>query len=252
MIGGNGTGKSTFIDFFKYLNLCIKEPPKDYFPDVRSKLYLNNNKLYNFKKSKITTELLNSQFPLKIFATKLSDFNFNNVVDMFQVLYEIKKLYLNVYKNIINIVMLIDKYFNFKFFDSLVLGNDKIIYNNRNDINKIPSSILRFAFLLTILLKPSEMQDDIIIIDSPELGLHTYAITLFAEIVKQASLQKQIIIATQSPDLLNEFVIDDLIIVERNKDGSHFKRLDAKDFEIWTNEYSLGELWAKNLLGGRP
>ena len=64
--------------------------------------------------------------------------------------------------------------------------------------------------------------------------------------------EKQIIISTQSVELLNEFDVDDIIVVERSENGSVFNRLNAEDLEMWLeNDYALGDLWKKNILGGR-
>ena len=111
---------------------------------------------------------------------------------------------------------------------------------------------MRFICLATLLLQPHELQPATIIVDEPELGLHPYAITIFAEMVKQLSDEKQIIISTQSVELLNEFEADDVIVVDRSENGSVFKRLDSEELEMWLEEdYSLGDLWKKNILGGR-
>ena len=111
---------------------------------------------------------------------------------------------------------------------------------------------LRFICLAALLLQPRELQPATIIVDEPELGLHPYAIEILTEMVKQLSEEKQIIISTQSVELLNEFDADDVIVVDRSENGSVFNRLDGKDLEVWLEEdYSLGELWKKNILGGR-
>ena len=101
-------------------------------------------------------------------------------------------------------------------------------------------------------MQPHELQPATIIVDEPELGLHPYAITIFSEMVKQLSEEKQIIISTQSVELLNEFDVDDVIVVDRSENGSVFNRLNAEDLEMWLeNDYALGDLWKKNILGGR-
>ena len=106
--------------------------------------------------------------------------------------------------------------------------------------------------MATLLLQPHELQPATIIVDEPELGLHPYAITIFAEMVKQLSDEKQIIISTQSVELVNEFEPDDIIVADRGKNGSVFKRLDGEKLSAWLEEdYSLGDLWKKNILGGR-
>ena len=91
-----------------------------------------------------------------------------------------------------------------------------------------------------------------IIVDEPELGLHPYAITIFAEMVRQLSNEKQIIISTQSVELLNEFDVEDVIVVDRSDNGSEFRRLDSEQLKLWLDgDYTLGDLWKKNILGGR-
>ena len=96
------------------------------------------------------------------------------------------------------------------------------------------------------------MQPETIVIDEPELGLHPYAITVFAEMVKQISMEKQVIISTQSAELLNEFDVQDVMVVDRDDKGSQFKRLNEEELRVWVeNDYALGDLWQKNLLGRR-
>jgi predicted ATPase len=104
--------------------------------------------------------------------------------------------------------------------------------------------------LVTALLQPDPPST--IIIDEPELGLHPYAITLLGSLVRSASKRMQVIISTQSVPLVNQFDIDNLVIVEHENDGSIFKRCDENELNIWLEEYSVGELWEKNILGGRP
>jgi predicted ATPase len=116
--------------------------------------------------------------------------------------------------------------------------------------SQLSDGSIRFICLVTALMQPKP--PSIIIIDEPELGLHPYAIVLLGSLIRAASEKSQIIISTQSVALLNEFTIDDLIIVERADRASVFKRCDANDFSTWLETYSIGELWEKNILGGRP
>ncbi|MBC8504061.1 MAG: AAA family ATPase [Chloroflexi bacterium] len=123
-----------------------------------------------------------------------------------------------------------------------------------NDYAFWPSQLsdgsIRFICLVTALLQPQPPST--IIIDEPELGLHPYAITLLGGLLRSASTRMQVIVSTQSVPLLNEFSIDDLIVVEREEEVSVFKRLDEEEFADWLEDYSVGELWEKNILGGRP
>ncbi|MBD2595803.1 AAA family ATPase [Nostoc spongiaeforme FACHB-130] len=109
---------------------------------------------------------------------------------------------------------------------------------------------LRFICLATVFLQPEELQPETILVDEPELGLHPYAIKILASLIK--TVPKQVIVSTQSVELLNEFDVADVIVVDRLQGKSLLRRLDEEELEEWLEEYSLGELWKKNLLGGRP
>ena len=111
---------------------------------------------------------------------------------------------------------------------------------------------LRFIALATLLLQPEPLRPPTVIIDEPELGLHPYAITLFASLAKQASVNTQIILATQSSLLLDHFQPEDVLVADRVDGQTQFSRLDADSLKNWLNDYSLGQLWEKNEIGGRP
>ncbi len=111
---------------------------------------------------------------------------------------------------------------------------------------------LRFICLTTVLQQPAENQPETILVDEPELGLHPYAIKVLASLIKSASQKKQIVVSTQSVELLDEFDAEDVVVVDRKDGRSLFKRLKKDDLFEWLDEYDLGELWKKNLLGGRP
>jgi predicted ATPase len=92
----------------------------------------------------------------------------------------------------------------------------------------------------------------LVVLDEPELGLHPFAIVQLAEMLQIAARESQVLIATQSVTLMNQFQLDDLVVVERDQGSSGFSRPDAERLSAWLDEYGLGELWEKNLLGGRP
>ena len=111
---------------------------------------------------------------------------------------------------------------------------------------------LRFICLVTLLLQPISLLPDTIIIDEPELGLHPYAITVLAEIFQQVSESKQLIVSTQSVELVNELSPEDIIVVDQEDGRSSFKRFESEELTGWLEEFSLGEIWKRNILGGRP
>lgn len=111
---------------------------------------------------------------------------------------------------------------------------------------------LRFICLATLLLQPIELLPDTILIDEPELGLHPYAISVLADIFKQVSEQRQLIVSTQSVELVNELSPEDIIVVDLENDASTFKRFTKEELSGWLDQYAMGELWKCNVLGGRP
>ena len=111
---------------------------------------------------------------------------------------------------------------------------------------------LRLIALVTLLLQPTDEQPNLIVLDEPELGLHPFAITMVAGLLKSAAVERQFIVATQSSTLLDHFVPDNIIVVDRVNRQSLFRRLDPERLRDWLDEYSLSELWDKNVSGGRP
>lgn len=118
--------------------------------------------------------------------------------------------------------------------------------------SSLSDGTLRFICLATVLLQPDELCPATILIDEPELGLHPYAITALGALIRTASEKHQLIISTQSVELLNQFEAEDIIVVDKKNTASTFNRLDSDELSDWLEDYTLGELWNKNLLGGRP
>jgi predicted ATPase len=121
--------------------------------------------------------------------------------------------------------------------------------------SQLSDGTLRFICLTTALLQPQRPRT--MLFDEPELGLHPYALSLLGGLVQKAVSPwghptNQVIISTQSALLLNEFAPEDIVVVERKEGQSEFQRLDSAQLSDWLDDYTLGELWQKNLLGGRP
>jgi len=121
-------------------------------------------------------------------------------------------------------------------------------------VNQISDGALRFMALATLLLQPKSSMPPFIIIDEPELGLHPTAISILAGLIKTAGKQSQIVLATQSTRLLDEFSPDNVVVIERDeiKRTSVYKHLSAEMLAQWEAEYTMSELWEKNVLGGKP
>ena len=111
---------------------------------------------------------------------------------------------------------------------------------------------LRFFALATLLNLADEMLPSVLLLDEPELGLHPMAIALVGDMIRSLARNRQIIVATQSPLLVDVFDLDQVFVLEIEDGRTELRRPDADQLRTWLDEFSVGELWQKNLLGGRP
>jgi predicted ATPase len=111
---------------------------------------------------------------------------------------------------------------------------------------------LRAICLVTLLMQPEDELPGLIIVDEPEIGLHPYALNVVAALFGKASHHTQVLISTQSSSFLDNFAPEDVIVVNQEDNASQFKRLNPTELEAWLDEYSLGEVWEKNVIGGGP
>lgn len=111
---------------------------------------------------------------------------------------------------------------------------------------------LRFFALVTLLNMPEETLPNVLLLDEPELGLHPAAITLVGGMIRSLAEGKQIIVATQSPLLVDAFELDEVSVLDIREGRTELSRPPVEELQSWLDDYSVGELWQKNLLGGRP
>lgn len=135
-------------------------------------------------------------------------------------------------------------------YGSIVLGwrerNSDQVFNAA----QASDGMLRIMALVTLLLQP--ILPGVLILDEPELGLHPHAINVVGSLIGAAATRTQVIVATQSTTLVDCFEPEDIVVVEREDNRSVFKRLEADALMDWLEDYSLSELWEKNVIGGRP
>jgi predicted ATPase len=172
-------------------------------------------------------------------------------------LYYLKEVCSDDYKNIADAVRMASP-----FFDTFSLSPHRLNPNHIRlewkergsrsvfDAGALSDGILRFICLATLLLQPAP--PSLILIDEPELGLHPYAIKLLSALLKSASEKSQIIISTQSVTLVSQFGLPDILIAEREGNRTVFRRPDQEKLGSWLEDYTPGELWEKNIIGGRP
>ena len=146
------------------------------------------------------------------------------------------------------------------FFGEFVLkeisaGQTQLLWKDRfSDLIYYPYQLsdgtLRYICLATLLLQPNPPST--IIIDEPELGLHPYAIKLLASLLQEAAERVQLIVSTQASSLLDELSPEQVIVVNQRDGESILERQDPAKLVDWLKEYTLGQLWEKNELGGLP
>ena len=172
------------------------------------------------------------------------------------VLFRLKEYESRAYQRIVDTIRLI-----LPFFSDFELepehGSLLLRWRERNSdqvfsVSQASDGMLRVIALITMLLQPKQNLPDVLILDEPELGLHPSAINIVGGLINSVSTQTQIVIATQSTRLLDCFDPQDVVVVERAGRASTFNRLDPDALDAWLEEYSMSELWEKNIFGGRP
>lgn len=174
-------------------------------------------------------------------------------------LYMLQETRYDYYRNIVEVVRMAAPFFGDFILRPSPFNPDKIRLEWRergSDMlfgpHVLSDGTLRFICLATLFLQPPDRLPATIVLDEPELGLHPYAITLLAEIVQSVARQTQVILATQSVTLVNQFSPEDIVVVDRTDGASSMRRLYPEEIATWLEDYGLGDLWEKNVLGGRP
>jgi|694.fasta_scaffold94246_4 predicted ATPase len=124
--------------------------------------------------------------------------------------------------------------------------------DERFGCHQFSDGTLRALALITVLSQPSERLPKLISIDEPELGLHPSAIALITELCRSISRHTQVVLSTQSTELLDYFNADEVVVVERQQGETRLKRLSSEALQNWLEDYSLSELYDKGVIGGKP
>lgn len=172
-------------------------------------------------------------------------------------LYQIQKEHPIVYNRIIKVIQSIAPYFSDFFFRPNTEGYLRLQWQDKYSSNvygatDLSDGTIRFIALTTLFLQPNLPQT--LVIDEPELGLHPFALSKLAGMIKSVAAKgTQVIVATQSTDLLSYFEPDDIIAVDQHNGESVFNRLKQEELAVWLEDYSLGDLWKRNIITeGQP
>ena len=60
-----------------------------------------------------------------------------------------------------------------------------------------------------------------------------------------------LIVATQSPQFVDAFDVDEIIVLELCDGRTVCRKLNGDEYQVWLDEFAPGQLWEKNVLGGR-
>lgn len=214
--------------------------------------YLKGFRKYHFHDT-------SSQSPFSQLSHIENDINYlyENGNNLAAFLFNIQQSDKIVYNKIIKTIQSIAPYFSDFYFNPNSENYIRLLWNDKySDIsygaNDLSDGTIRFIALTTLFMQPN--LPDTIIIDEPELGLHPAAIAKLAGMVKSVAVKGcQVIIATQSTDLLSHFTAEDIITVDQINGESVFKRLESKSLMAWLEDYTIDDLWKRNIITtGQP
>jgi len=217
----------------------------DYLKNIRVYHFHDNSDYANFKQA-ISLEACEYLYP--------------NAQNISAFLYRLRHEFPINYHDIVTTIQTVSPFFHdFYLKPAGNPDNEKILLKwlHRNhdspfSANQLSDGTARFIFLAVLLLQPERLRPPIIILDEPELGLHPAALDVLADIIQKISQDNKIICTTQSVSFANHFMPENFIIVDRQNDMSTFKRPTGKHLQIWLKDYSMGDIWEKNLIGGGP
>lgn len=165
----------------------------------------------------------------------------------------------SAYKRILSTIRLIAPFFDDFDLEPAGPNRQEIMLNWRDrwsdqifGPHQLSDGTLRAMCLVTLLMQPEDELPDLVVVDEPELGLHPYALNVIASLFKKASHHTQVLISTQSASFIDNFVVENVVVVNREDKESLFGRPDPAMLDAWLDEYSLGEVWEKNVIGGGP
>lgn len=214
--------------------------------------YLNSYRKYHFHDTG-----KNSPFNLMSHIENDKYFLYDRGDNLAAFLFFIKQNHLKVYNNIVSTIQSIAPFFADFYFQPNAEGYLRLQWQDKFSstvygATDLSDGSIRFIALTVLFLQPS--LPACIIIDEPELGLHPFAISKLAGMMQSAAERGgQVILATQSSDLVNHFNPEDIITVDQNNGETYFNRLNADNLSQWLDEYSIGDLWLRNIIhGGQP
>jgi len=225
---------------------------------IYTREYLEECRVYHFHDTSLTAGFKQAS------ELDSSDYLYPNASNIASFLFRLKtsrnKHFTKSYVDIIEAVKTVAPYFHdFHLEPRGYEGEEKVLlkwlhrdHDEPFSANQLSDGTARFVCMATLFLQPESLRPKSIVLDEPELGLHPAALEVLSEIIKVTAKENQVICSTQSVTFANQFDAKDFIVVDQDNGASKFKRVDKGELEGWLEEYSMGDIWTKNLIGGRP
>ena len=173
------------------------------------------------------------------------------------ILYRIQREKPIAYRRIIRVVQSVAPYFSDFYFQPTEADMVRLQWQDKYSSmiygpTDLSDGTIRFIALTVLFMQP--WLPRVIIIDEPELGLHPVAIEKLSGLIKMAAQKgTQVIVATQSAELISNFEPEDVLTVNQNENGTTINRLNSDELAHWLEDYTLGDLWKQNIMkGGQP
>lgn len=224
----------------------------DNFRSKYVKKYLNKVRKYHFHDTGIRSSFAKTS---NIYNDK--HFLYENGENLAAYLFDIKARKPKNYLRIVDTIQSIAPFFHDFYLEPNLEGNIRLQWQDKYSsatygVTDFSDGTIRFIAIATLFLQPN--LPDTIVIDEPELGLHPFAIAKLAGMIQAAASKEcQVIVATQSAELIGYFNPEDIIAVDLKNGETQFERLDAEKYAMWLEEYTLDELWKRNIISyGQP
>lgn len=216
--------------------------------------YLQKCRVYHFHDTSATAGFKQAQ------KLSLSTFLNSDASNLAPFLRYLREKYQSSYQEIVSTIQTVAPFFHDFYLEprgdksdeSLLLRWTHRDHDMPFSANQLSDGTARFICLATLFLQPEWSRPSAIVLDEPELGLHPAALNVLAELIKSVSKSNQVICSTQSVAFANQFEPEDFIVVDQKDGGSTFKRPNRPELEHWLEDYGMGDIWTKNLIGGRP
>ncbi|HFU75816.1 MAG TPA: ATP-binding cassette domain-containing protein [Arcobacter sp.] len=216
--------------------------------------YLENCRVYHFHDTSSSAGFKQAN------ELNASDYLYKDAKNLASFLYRLRADYPKSYRDIVSTIQTVAPFFHDFYLEPRGRqGEEKILlkwlhrdHDETFSANQLSDGTARFICLTSLFLQPQELRPNTIVLDEPELGLHPASLEVLADMIKSTAKHNQVICSTQSISFANLFAPEEFIVVDQEKGISTFRRLDKSSLSHWLEDYGMGDIWNKNLIGGRP